>query len=94
FESKKQKAIETLGEHMGELPSFGGPGMSSGAIEDKTDKGIDDDLGGYDGDIEDAEIVEETKKAAPASEEEKKAAEVSFDDEIDDEDLDAILGDL
>jgi hypothetical protein len=88
FETKRQKAIDAIGEHMGKLPSsiegYGGPGAKS--LEDKSqDDDLDDVIDGT------ASEVDETE---PPSKEEKKKAEKSFDDEIDDDDLDAMLDDL
>ena len=99
FESKKAKAIEAIGEHLGELPSLDGmgdPGISSGgALTDdrKTkDADLDDDLGGYDGDTIDSTATEED--TTPPSEGEKKAAASTFNDEVTDEDLDDILANI
>lgn len=92
FESKRQKAIDAIGEHIGILPSYVGDEHDSPAakaIEKAKDVSEDDiDLD----DIEDADVVDSTAtEAKEPSEEERKTAESSFDDDISDEDLDAIL---
>lgn len=104
MESQKAKAIEAIGGHLGELPSvtggYGGPG-TSGALEDKTVKGLgdddeddandlDDDLGGHDGETIDGTAAE----VKEPDEKEKAKAESTFNDDIKDEDLDAILAQI
>lgn len=97
FESKRQKAIDSIGEHLGRLPSYvdegagyGGPGTK--AIEKA--KAVSEDDIDLD-DIDDADVVDSTAtEVDEPSAEERKSAEASFEDEISDADLDAMLADI
>lgn len=90
FESKKQKAIDAIGEHMGTLPSltseYGGPGLKGESLP-PADRAPDPE-------IEDADIVDDGPDAdEQPSDDEKEEAETTFEDEISDEELDRMLND-